>query len=75
MHHLDGDEILTSSFDKTAKIWDKYNCSLIEDLDEHNSEISVCQFNYSNNQVITSSINKMLCDLRNPIESLYTFEG
>ena len=58
MYHFDGDKILTSSFDKIVKIQDTYNDSLIEDLDEHSAEISVCQFNYSNNQVIISSINK-----------------
>ena len=52
MHHLEDDKILTSSFDKIVKIQDTYNDSLIEDLDEHNAEISVCQFNYSCNQVI-----------------------
>ena len=58
MHHLDGDKILTSSFDKIVKIQDTYNDSLIEEFDEHNAEISVCQFNSSGNQVIISSINK-----------------
>ena len=45
--NMDGDKILTGSFDKTVKIWDTYNGSLIADLDEHNAEISSCQFNYS----------------------------
>ena len=33
MYHLDGDERWTSSFDKTVKIWDTYNDSLIEDFE------------------------------------------
>ena len=52
----DEKRIVTSSYDKTAKIWDAVSGALLTDLIKHTAVVSSAQFSPDGNKIVTSSL-------------------
>ena len=56
--NTDGDKLMTSSFDNTAKIWDVMTGQCIHTLEGHTGELSCGQFDFTGEYCLTGSIDK-----------------
>jgi dynein assembly factor with WDR repeat domains 1 len=56
--NTDGDKLLTSSFDNTAKIWDVCTGQCLFTLEGHSGELSCGQFDFTGDYCLTGSIDR-----------------
>ncbi len=50
-----GNQIVTASYDNTAKIWDAHTGELLHTLEGHTGEVVAAAYNPTGSQIVTAS--------------------